>query len=68
MVFLKSIIGPKIKKARIAGEGKIELNEAPINASASEQSESIKARAIMTNSEDGRSLPMLTSVLVDRNV
>jgi len=41
MVFLKSIIGPKIKKARIAGEGKIELNEAPINASASEQSESI---------------------------
>jgi hypothetical protein len=39
MVFFRSIIGPKIKNPKMAEVGKILLKEAPINASASEQSD-----------------------------
>ena len=65
MVFFKSIIGPKIRKARMDGVEKIALKDAPIKASASEQSDRMKAKPIITRMEEGSPSPMATSVLVD---
>ena len=45
--FLISTIGPMIRKATVGATPKLESSEAPIKASASEQSERMKARSIM---------------------
>ena len=45
--FLISTIGPMIRKATVGATPKLESNEAPIKASASEQSERMKAKSIM---------------------
>lgn len=65
MVFFKSIMGPKTRNARMDGVEKVALKDAPIKASASEQSERIKAKPIMTKIEEDTPSPISTSVLVD---
>ena len=45
--FLISTIGPMMRKATVGATPKLESSEAPIKASASEQSERMKARSIM---------------------
>ena len=45
--FLISTIGPMMRKATVGATPKLESSEAPIKASASEQSERMKAKSIM---------------------
>lgn len=45
--FLISTIGPMMRKATVGATPKLESSEAPIKASASQQSERMKARSIM---------------------
>ena len=57
-----STIGPIMRKATVVATPKLESSEAPIKASASEQSERIKAKSIMIRIAVTELCPMLVRI------
>ena len=66
MRFLMSTIGPIMRKATVGATPKLESSEAPIKASASEQSERIKAKSIMIRIAVTELCPILVRIRVGR--
>ena len=64
--FLISTIGPMMRKATVGATPKLESKEAPIKASASEQSERIKAKSIMIRMAVTELCPIVVRIRVGR--